>query len=120
MFEPLMGACVDGQLGAGADDAGFGLHEDWIARVRQFDLADGDGVRSGDDDLTHFMVSRGVDAGYFRWTHSFYEVRLPPVPALQASGFEGSQSSICESVARSHRSQFFSIAFFSNWERTSP
>ena len=53
ILEPLVGAGVDGQFGAGADGADLGGDEDLVRGGRgQIDLADPDAERLEDDDLT--------------------------------------------------------------------
>ncbi len=79
VLEPLMRAGVDGQLRAGADDAGLGADEDLVGRgVGQFDFTDGDGVRGGEDGLAcvHGSLRRG--ARLIRWTESIYGLGAPP------------------------------------------
>src|SRR5262249_15257662 len=59
VFQPLVAAGVNGQLGPGADRAGLALDEDLVRpRVRQVGVADLDLVRLNDGGLTCFHGTR--------------------------------------------------------------
>ena len=66
IFQPLMRAGPDGQLGAGADGADLGGDEDLIGgRRRQLDLADGRLMGFGDDNLACVHETLVRSAGGF-------------------------------------------------------